>query len=459
MKLLDILRNKEELFIIDDVEDKKTKALAKEINTSLININEELESFIEFATSQLEGDYHKKLVNIKSLLSHYSEWNGIKFAFNNAQKEEENKINKLYSNKTNLVNKLKNLMADCQKNLPVIATYHLSNGELISSRSEHETIIIGKHNNNIIEDIISQLEESIVVEGNFDKVQGRELTANFTVVDDNIDLCEDKIDELFANKPAKADKLLALVKTMTTAAENLVFFETYKTTMLEVGCPNKDVDLMEKDLLKKYVPLKKQLQKALKITFNDISSIVVDETQYQEDIEENQTSNETFFDSYSFNENEVANQDSVDNEATLEENNPPIETVDDLDIISDLSDIEAPSEVVQPSMEPVASYDFDDLDGLSLVDDITEDVTPTVDDTNTIDELPPVEDILVATPSPQEEVKAPAKKGRKPTKKTIEATPDLETIPEPQLEPAIEENNGEIRPLDLDLELKNDDEI
>jgi hypothetical protein len=94
-----------------------------------------------------------------------------------------------------------------------------------------------------------------------------------------------------------------------------------------------------------------------------------------------------------------------------------------------------------------------------LVDDISEDVTPTVDNTNTIDELPPVEDILVAPPSPQEEVKAPAKKGRKSTKKAIEATPDLETIPEPQLEPAVEENNGEIRPLDLDLELKNDDEI
>ena len=38
MKLLDILKNKEALFSIDEVEDKKTKALVKDINTALISL-------------------------------------------------------------------------------------------------------------------------------------------------------------------------------------------------------------------------------------------------------------------------------------------------------------------------------------------------------------------------------------------------------------------------------------
>ena len=60
MKLLDILKNKEALFSIDDVEDKKTKVLVKDINTALINLVTEYEDFLEFAASQLNGEYHQK---------------------------------------------------------------------------------------------------------------------------------------------------------------------------------------------------------------------------------------------------------------------------------------------------------------------------------------------------------------------------------------------------------------
>ena len=47
MKLLDILKNKEALFSIDEVEDKKTKVLVKDINTALINLVTEYEDFLE----------------------------------------------------------------------------------------------------------------------------------------------------------------------------------------------------------------------------------------------------------------------------------------------------------------------------------------------------------------------------------------------------------------------------
>ena len=333
MKLVEILKNKEALFIIDDVEDKKTKALVKDINNALISLVQEYEDFLSFAASQLSGEYHEKIVNVKSLQDHYVDWNGIKIAFAAIKREEENKINSLYSNKSALINKLKALMADSQKSLPVIATYHLSNGELVTSRGEHETIILGNHNTNIIIDIIEELERDIVVEGNFDKVEAREIEANYSVVDNNVETCNQRIEELFASKPAKGEKLHSTIDFMIVAAENLVFFETYKQTMLDVGCPTKDVDILEKDLLKKYVPLKKQLQKALKITFEDICNVVVDETEYFNDSSESEDSyeftqtdessnNENFFENYSFNEEETYHPSE---EAMEEEIFTPIE--------------------------------------------------------------------------------------------------------------------------------------
>ena len=40
---------------------------------------------------------------------------------------------------------------------------------------------------------------------------------------------------------------------------------------------------MQKELLKKYIPLKKQLQKTLKLSFEDICDVIIDETEYQSD--------------------------------------------------------------------------------------------------------------------------------------------------------------------------------
>ena len=345
MKLVEILKNKEALFIIDDVEDKKTKALVKDINNALINLVQEYDDFLSFSASQLSGEYHDKIVNVKSLHEHYVEWNGVKVALASVKKEEETKINSLYANKATTINKLKTLMTDSQKSLPVIATYHLSNGELVTSRGEHETIILGNHNTNIIVDIIEELERDIVVEGNFDKVEARDIEANYSVVDTNVEICKQRIEELFAAKPAKGEKLYSTIDFMIAAAENLVFFETYKQTMLDVGCPNKDVDTLEKDLLKKYVPLKKQLQKALKVTLEDICNVVVDETEYyndSSDSEENYdfnqttetTDNENFFESYSFNEEETHTpvEEQIQEEPTPISNEDPFLDMDSIDL-------------------------------------------------------------------------------------------------------------------------------
>ena len=283
MKLLEIIKSNTPIFLDDSVEDKKTKAAIKDINESLINLIKEYEEFLEFAKSQLEGDYHNKLVMLKSLQHHYPNWSGTSTAFSNAYREETQKINTLYTHKNTLITKLKELMNDCLKSLPVVTSYHIRNGELTESGVEHDTIILGRHNNNIIEDIISEIESTVVVEGNFNNVVAIELKANYSTVKENVELCNTRIDELFSNKPNKAEKISTIVNNMIDIAENLVFFETYKAKLLEVGCPSKDVDLYEKDLIKKYVPFKKQLQKTLKINLNDICNIVVNEDEYSDE--------------------------------------------------------------------------------------------------------------------------------------------------------------------------------
>ena len=457
MKLLDILKNKEALFSIDEVEDKKTKVLVKDINTALINLVTEYEDFLEFAASQLNGEYHQKLVNLKSLKDHYEEWNGTKQAYIAAQREEENRINKLYANKSSLIGKLKSLESDCQKSLPVVATYHLSNGELVNSREEHETVILGHHNINIIEDIINELERDIMVEGNFDKVYPTELNANYSIVENNVNLCNKRISELFENKPGKAEKLSSIVNSMITAAENLVFFETYKTTMIDVGCPNKDVDLLQKELLKKYVPLKKQLQKALKISFEDISDIVVDENEYPNDEDslpgdnfENadesvsfgestpEENNDVFLDSYSFGNEDQPNEDT------------PIE---DNPFVGDIPPAEEPpvsedpfTGDIPPAGEPLTSEDdvFADMD--DLMGDFTEEVIPT----NDIPEEAPVDiDDLSHV--------APPKKSAKKSKKTQSSEEIIPPVEETSPVSNDEPQGDDISPIDIDTPLDTDE--
>lgn len=296
MKLLDILKRKEELFIIDDIEDKKTKTILKDVNTSLIHLVYSYEEFKEFSEKQLSGEYNQKLVHAKSLLNSYPEWLGIKQAYAVLKKEEEDQIAKVSNEKKALIEKLHLLINDCQKLLPILAMYHISNSELVTSKPEHATIIIGNYNTNIINKIISELENEIVLTGHFEEIVPVELKANYATVENNVTLCKDKIESVYSNKHNKADKLYALVEKMETAAQKLVFFETCKPHMINVGCSTKDIDLLEKDLLKKYVPLKKHLQKGLKLQFEDISSIVVDESDFNIENSNDEKNNNLFDD-------------------------------------------------------------------------------------------------------------------------------------------------------------------
>ena len=114
-------------------------------------------------------------------------------------------------------------------------------------------------------------------------VETKELNANYVNVNKNISLCNNAVNELTYSKASKMDKLEEMIGKMEEVGKELVFFETYKESIKNMGCSAKEIDLYEKEIFKRYVPLKKQLQKVLKVNFENITTVVVDEKEYSND--------------------------------------------------------------------------------------------------------------------------------------------------------------------------------
>ena len=279
MKIFDVLKNEKPVFVLDDIENKKTKALITVINEQMSSILDKLETFEEFAKSQLVGGYNEKIVMAKSLQRVYSSWNAVNDACAKLVKEEENAIKTFNSSKDQLINNLKVLLNDCQK-FPVVSAYDAFNDDFAFAKKGHNVVILGKNNISIIETIIVELEALLYIEGNYSEVEPIELEVNYSSVEKNVEECKRVVDETFCGKPSKEEKLLNMIENMESAARDLVFFSTFKEDIKMIGCSNKDVDLFERELLKKYVPVKKQLSKLLKVDFIDICNISHNEDEF-----------------------------------------------------------------------------------------------------------------------------------------------------------------------------------
>lgn len=301
MSLFKILKKETSIFLINDIEDKKTKSLIQLINEQLVNILTKFEEFESFASSQLSGEYNKKILMAKSLCEHYNDWPTINNACNLLKNEEAKEISNFLNEKRNLIENLKTLLKDSQK-LPVVSAFDVYDDDYFKLKAGHPVIILGGNNTIIIDKLIYDLEQNCIAVGNYDKISPIELNANYSSLESNVSECNNKIDELFYNKKGKYEKLTSLVENMQTIGEKLVFFATYKQELLNVGCSQKEVDLFEKDLLKKYITLKKHLQKALKFEFLDICDIKVNENEY-----------------FNFENNNLLNEDDEDNDVFNED--------------------------------------------------------------------------------------------------------------------------------------------
>ena len=280
MDIFDILKNNERpVFVLDDIEDKKTKSLVTQINKQMTHILEKYEEFNEFAKSQLKGEYNKKIVAAKSLQRAYGNWATVNNACIRIAKEETDAINSFESARNAVVSNLKVLLNDSKK-LPVISAYDVFGDQFVLAKKGHSIIILGENNTFIIETIINELENKLIVEGNYKDVNPIELEANYENIEKNIKACKKEIEFSFSDKASKEEKLLLLVKSMEKAGKDLVFFATYKNDLKLIGCNMKEVDVYERELFKKYVPIKKQLSKLLSLEFVDICDLSHNEAEF-----------------------------------------------------------------------------------------------------------------------------------------------------------------------------------
>lgn len=280
MKLVTLLFRNERIFVEDAVEDKKTRALVADVNNQCAGIVELTNQFEEFARSQMEGEYHERLVMAKSLMTYYSSWIPMKLAYAAVEREEAKKLQEFANAKDKLVNTLKLLLKESEKT-PVVCAYDVFENSYEKCPEGHTVIVLGQNNRAIIETMITSIEEGIKVKGNFEKVKAKELTANYANVTTNVANCLTKTAELFASKQAKLNKISSVVSQLEQAGKTVVFFMTYKDWLKAVGVDLKELANYEKQIAKEYIPLKKLLIKTLKVQFVDICDTNVNEAEYE----------------------------------------------------------------------------------------------------------------------------------------------------------------------------------
>lgn len=204
-----------------------------------------------------------KLLWSKALESFFNDWQGVVEAYNNFEKEEKQELENYYNTKTKLINSLTNLQNESLKE-PVLSLYDLFNDELVKCEEGHEVIILGSQNSRILEYVINYLNENLEVKGNFEVVEDKPLSSNYGNVNKNVEMCNQKVDELFAEKLGKQEKFKKLIENMEEVAKKIVDFMTFKQDLISVGCSEKALNDYEKAFTKQYMPLKKTLQKSFK---------------------------------------------------------------------------------------------------------------------------------------------------------------------------------------------------
>lgn len=273
MELLTLLNQNERILLEDAVEDKKTKALIDLINRELVDIMDDMKNFNDFATSQLQGEYNRKLVMAKSLMMHYGNWTPVISAVARLEKEETDKVNAFYARKEKLLSSLKTLLKDSQKN-PVVCAYDVFDGDYVPCQIGHYVVVLGENNTGILNSMIADLDIGLQVQGNFANVEGRDLNCAYVAVNNNVALCNQKLEEMFAGKAGKTEKLKQAIACFEEEGRKAEFFETYMDELVNIGLTKKEIAAYEKLLAKRYLPYKNQLRKAFKVNFQEVAESI-----------------------------------------------------------------------------------------------------------------------------------------------------------------------------------------
>jgi len=289
MKAIDLIKKEEALLNIEGTTNKKMKTLAETLNNLMIEMNQQMIVFESFNKSQIDGDLANKIIVAKSLAEFFVNNKFLKVentveAFKNQEKAN---IDTFYNKKDKLIETISTLIKECSREA-VVSNYDVFEGDFRKCEEGHEIIILGDRNIVVLDTLLNDLEQDLVVDGNFDKVEAQSVDYNLETLFRNIDACNAKNEEINGSKQGKMAKIESMIARLKESGEQVVAFYTYKDALLDIGCSEKGVRDYEHELSKVYIPLKKALQKEFKIELEDICNVAVNEEEYSEEsIEEN----------------------------------------------------------------------------------------------------------------------------------------------------------------------------
>ena len=283
MKALELLKSGDKLLLPDSIESKKMQALASTLNELMTEMIRQINSFADFASSQLNGEYNDKIIVAKSLAKFFEGNKLLKvdMAVTALENEEKAKLNEYYSVKTKLLDTIRTILNNSSKDA-VVSNYDLFEGEFVKCELGHEIIILNGRNTAVLETLISELDKDLIVNGNFSSVNAQEVDYNLDTLNRNIGLCERKNNEIYGSKTGRLNKITAIISKLREVGEKVVAFYSYKESLELIGCNPKGIKDYENELSKNYIPLKKTLQKELRIELEDICDIKVNEDSYPE---------------------------------------------------------------------------------------------------------------------------------------------------------------------------------
>jgi len=285
MKALEILKN-QEILLPEELQSKKIKPFTKMFNTLLSEMDKKVREFAEFKDNQTEGELASKIIIAKSLANFFANNKILRvdLVAESYRNQEKAKLAEFYNTKNRLLETLHTILRESQKEA-VISAFDIFKGDFQKCENGHEIIILKDRNISVLETFINELDEYVVVNGNYDSLEAQEVDFNTEVLDRNIDLCTRKNNELYGSKSSKFNKFEAIIRKLHEVGKQVVAFYTYKETLIEIGCNPKNIKLYENELSKAYVPMKKLLQKEFSIELEDICEIVVNEEEYAEEVE------------------------------------------------------------------------------------------------------------------------------------------------------------------------------
>lgn len=278
MNIVEILSNNDALFLEITSKNKKVDSLVAETNSLLANLYSLSLETQEFLESQMAGERNNLIVAAKSLQNYYegNKLLKVETLVANLQREEQARLAQFDILKGKVLASL-SLLQKVTKTDAVTSNYDLFDGDLTRCQEGHEVIILGEHGQAILDNIVEQVSGSFGFSGNFESVSAGEFQYSMEVVNSNAAMCQAQANEIFAAKPDKANKYMAIVDKMVEAAEHVVAFYTAQEMLVKLGCNPKALKAYEAALSKAYIPYKKQLEKDLKLDLADICVVEVDE--------------------------------------------------------------------------------------------------------------------------------------------------------------------------------------